>query len=234
MPREKVIGHVGREYHSYNDDERNLLLKFRARTIETLEILEQEGITAFVHGSVARGDVRSSSDIDVHIPVQIPSFRLDLIEELKYTNRQIIMGTPNSTIRAVLSVHDDLTISFPLNAPNERDYEFHRFSGLLYLRDLCLNRRVAGVTKQLMFIEPEEEGYWISSVITNMKKAIKVLSVSQRIIDERIRVLSRRDKVGRTGLFLDYSLAPNENFEYALKALEDKNAIVRRMLKRRR
>ena len=84
-----------------------------------------------------------------------------------------------------------------------------------------------------MLIEPEEEGYWFSSVNTNKKRTIQVLSLSQRMIDERIRVLSRRDKIGRTGLFLDHSLAPNENFEQALKGLADRNVIVRRMMRRR-
>ncbi len=233
MPREKVVRHVGREFHYYNDEERTLLSKFRKKSVHLLEILEHNGIKAFVHGSVARGDVNRSSDIDVHIPIQIPSFKLDLIDDFEFANRRIMMGTPNSTIRGLLTVHDGITVSFPLSPPNEREDEFYRFSGLLYLEDLLLNKRIAGVTKQLLLIEPEEEGYWISSLKAYKKKAIQVLSISQRMIDERIRVLSRRDKIGRTGLLLDYSLNPEENFEQALKTLADNNIIVRRMLKRR-
>lgn len=233
MPREKIVRHIGREFHQYSNGEWNLLRKYRKKTIRILEILELTGIKAFVHGSVARGDINDASDIDIHIPVQIPSFKLDLIDELHFTDHRILMGTPNSSIRAVLSLQDDLTISFPLCTPNEREDEFYRFSGFLYLKDLDFNQRIAGVTKQLLLIEPEEEGYWYSSVNTNKKRAIQVLSLSQRMIDERIRVLSRRDKIGRTGLFLDHSLAPNENFEQALKDLADRNVIVRRMMRRR-
>ncbi len=233
MPREKVVRYIGREYHSYSDDERELLTKFRTKTIKMLEILEDAGIKAFVHGSVARGDVSSESDIDIHIPVQIPSFQLDIIENFEFANRRILMGTPNSTIRGVLSIHDDITISFPLSTPNEREDEFYIFSGLLHLEDLIFNRRIAGVTKQLLLIEPDGEGYWVSSIIENKRKAIQVLSLSQRIIDERIRVLTRRDKIGRTGLLIDHSLNPDENFEHALKLIADRNTIVRRMLKRR-
>jgi len=233
MPREKIITNIGPEFHLYAQDEWNQLKKLRESAIRILKILENVGITAFVHGSVARGDISNTSDIDIHIPVQIPSFKLDLIEDFQFTDRRIMMGTPNSTIRAVLVLHNDSNISFPLCAPSEREDEFYRFSGHIYLKDLLNNRRVAGVTKKLLFIEPEEEGYWISSVITNKKKAIQILSLSQRMIDERIRVLSRRDKIGRTGLFLDYSLSPKENFEQALKSIADSNVIVRRMLKRR-
>ncbi|MFX0124305.1 MAG: nucleotidyltransferase domain-containing protein [Candidatus Hodarchaeota archaeon] len=233
MPREKIVRHVEREFHRYTEDEWTLLKNLRIRTIKILRILKQAGIRAFVHGSVARGDISDSSDIDIHIPVQIPSYKLDLIDDLQFTDHRIMMGTPNSTIRAVLSLQDDTNISFPLCPPTEREDEFYRFSGYLYLKDLNLNRRIAGVTKKLLLIEPEEEGYWFSSIIANRKKAIQILSLSQRMIDERIRVLSRRDKIGRTGLFLDYSLSPVENFEQALKSLADRNVIVRRMLKRK-
>ncbi|MFX1547789.1 MAG: hypothetical protein ACFFCU_16420 [Promethearchaeota archaeon] len=233
MPREKIVRHTGREFHRYTEDEWSLLKKFRKHAIHILDILEQTKIKGFVHGSVARGDINDTSDIDIHIPIQIPSFKLDLIDDLQFIDRRIIMGTPNSTIRGILSTHDEITISFPLTIPNEREDEFFRFSGLLYSDDLKMDRRVAGVTKQLLLIEPEEEGYWLSSIIKYKSKAIRILSISQRIIEERIRVLDRRDQIGRTGVFLDHTLAPNENFEHVLKSLADKNVIVRRMVKRK-
>ena len=233
MPREKITTNIGQEFHLYTQNEWNQLKKLRDSAIRVLKILENVGITGFVHGSVARGDITESSDIDIYIPIQIPSYKLDVIEDFHFTEQKIVMGTPNSTIRAILSLEDEIDISFPLCAPTEREDEFYRFSGYLYLKDLQLNMRKAGVTKKLLLIEPEEKGYWISSLIANKKKAIQLLSISQRMIDERIRVLSRRDKIGRTGLFLDYSLSPEENFEQALKSIADSNVIVRRMLKRR-
>jgi predicted nucleotidyltransferase len=233
MPREKIARNIGHEFHPYTQDEWNQLKKLRESAIRILRILENTGITAFVHGSVARGDVSDTSDIDIHIPVQIPSYKMELIDDFQFIDRRIMMGTPNSTIRAILLLQDDTNISFPLSAPSEREDEFYRFSGFLYLKDLLNNRRIAGVTKKLLLIEPEEKGYWVSSISANKKKAIQVLSLSQRMIDERIRVLSRRDKIGRTGLFLDYSLSPLENFEQALKSIADRNVVVRRLLKRR-
>ncbi|MFW9903008.1 MAG: nucleotidyltransferase domain-containing protein [Candidatus Thorarchaeota archaeon] len=233
MPREKIVRNIGHEFHPYTQDEWNQLKRLRESAIRILRILENAGITAFVHGSVARGDISDTSDIDIYIPVQIPSYKLELINDFQFIDRRIIMGTPNSTIRAIILLHDDKTISFPLSTPSEREDEFYRFSGCIYLKDLLFNRRIAGVTKKLLLIEPEENGYWISSVSANKNKAIQLLSLSQRIIDERIRVLSRRDKIGRTGLFLDYSLLPTENFEQALKSIADRNVVVRRLLKRR-
>jgi predicted nucleotidyltransferase len=232
MPREKITRHKGREYHIRDEEEKSLLLNFRAKTIKILQILEKQGLIGFVHGSIARGDVNKESDIDIHIPVQIPSFRLDLIKDFVNAERHIIMGTPNSTIRGVLSRIDKVSISFPLSPPRERENEFYRFSGFLYLDDIKNDRYVPGVTKELLLIEPDGNGYWISSVITNIARVIHVLSISQQMIDERIRVLIRRDKIGRTGLLLDYVLSSDENFEQALKRIADKNIIVRRMMKK--
>lgn len=232
MPREKVIRHIGREYHRYSEEEKKILSVLRAKAINILCVLERAGINAFVHGSVARGDVSSSSDVDIHIPVRIPSFQLEVIEDFQFADRRILMGTPNSTIHGVMSIHNDTTISFPLSSPSERESEFYRFSGYLYVQDIQQNQRTPGVTKQLLLIEPEGDGYWISSITTNKHKAIKILSLSQRIIDERVRVLERRDIIGRTGVLLDHLLAPDENFESSLKRIADKNVLVRRMLKK--
>ncbi|MFX0053276.1 MAG: nucleotidyltransferase domain-containing protein [Candidatus Hermodarchaeota archaeon] len=234
MPKEKIERQIGRIYHSYNKEEKELLSIFRSKATSLLSILEESGIKAFIHGSVARGDVSNTSDIDIHIPIQISSFRLELLNNFDFADRRIIMGTPNSTIRGLLIRNDKVSISFPLSTPRERETEFFLFSGLLYNEDLNQNIRTAGVTKQLLLIEPEGDGYWISSLIANKKRAIKILNISQQIIEERIRVLERRDRIGRTGLLLNYALSPNENFEQALKQIADRNVIVRRMLKRNR
>ncbi len=154
------------------------------------------------------------------------------MDEFAKADRQIIMGTPNSVIKAVLTKHDGVSISFPLSPPKERESEFYKFSGLLYLEDLLQEQRIAGVNKKLLLIEPEGEGYWKSSVRANRKRTVEVLDLSQHIVDERIRVLERRDTIGRTGIFLDYNLHPDENFDQALKKISDRNVIVRRVLKR--
>lgn len=232
MPRKKVVRYVEREFHDYTEKEKKILIELRKRTITILSMLENSGIHAFVHGSIARGDISQTSDIDINIPIQIPSYRIDLMEEFTTADRQVIIGTPNSMVKGVLTRHDGVTLSFPLSSPKERESQFYRFSGLLYLNGLLQNKRIAGVNKKLLLIEPEGEGYWKSSVHANKNRAIEVLGLSQQIVDERIRVLERRDTIGRTGMFLDYTLHPNENFDHALKKISDRNVIVKRILKR--
>ncbi len=52
------------------------LADLRARAIEIMEALERTNIPCIVHGSIARGDVSSKSDIDVFIPEIYPSFTI--------------------------------------------------------------------------------------------------------------------------------------------------------------
>ena len=232
MPREKIPRDIGKEFHSYSGKELDVLVRLRNQAASLLQILEKNGIQGFVHGSVARGDVTPTSDIDIHVPYHLSSFRLELIDELAVTERRIIMGTPNSTIKGLLILNKEESLSFPLTMPTEREIEFYKFSGLLHYDDLKKNTFVPGVTKQLLFIEAAENGYWRSSVIANKKRVMQRLNVSQRIVDERIRVLLRRDKIGRTGKILDYIIPPYENYEQALHHIASKNPIVRNQLKK--
>ncbi len=232
MPREKTSSPTNRDFHSYNKDEKKLLTQLRKLSVFYLTKLIESGIKAFVHGSVARGDISQSSDVDIHIPFLIPSFRLEIIEEFRNIDRRIIMGTPNSTIKGLLMVDKKISLTFPLTSPTERETDFYRFSGIVSLHQILDGHRVPGVTKQLILIEPMNAGYWYSSLLRNKKTAMSQLRVSQRIVDERIRVLTRRDKIGRTGLLLDYSLSPDTNFEQALHHLKSQNPIVRNRISR--
>ncbi|MCK4848259.1 MAG: nucleotidyltransferase domain-containing protein [Candidatus Heimdallarchaeota archaeon] len=232
MPREKIIKDITRKFHNYNEEEHNSLYRLRDKAKSILLKLEEKGIKAFVHGSVARGDVTGTSDIDIFIPYNISSFRLDLIDIFANAERRIIMGTTNSNIKGLLTIPENISVSFPLTPPTEREVEFYKFSGSVYLKNIQANEYVPGVTKQLLLIEPANNGYWISSILNNKKRAMKCLKISQQMIDERIRVLTRRNKIGRTGKFLDHLLSPDENFEHTLHQLSSHNIIVRRKLQR--
>jgi predicted nucleotidyltransferase len=48
---------------------------------------------------------------------------------------------------------------------------------------------------------------------------------------DRVHALLRRNEVGRTGVFIEKELSPDETFEMALKKLADQNPAVRRRLK---
>jgi len=48
---------------------------------------------------------------------------------------------------------------------------------------------------------------------------------------DRVHALLRRDDVGRTGVFIEKELAPEETFEMALKRLAETKPEVRRRLR---
>ncbi len=232
MPKEKIIQNIEREFHSYSSEEIQIFQRLRQKAETVLDKIGQSNIHGIVHGSVARGDISKTSDVDIHVPYLLPSFRLDIIEDYNKRTRHIIMGTPNSTIKGLIDVEPQISITFPLTQPKEREEEFYRFSGKVDLNELRINKRVPGVTKQLILVEPIKKGYWVSSVMANRERSLRVLKVSQRILDERIRVLNRRNNIGRTGLYLDYILSPEENFEQGLSRLESQNPVVRNFIKK--
>ena len=59
----------------------------------------------------------------------------------------------------------------------------------------------------------------------------RILGVSLNTVLDRVRALLRRDKIGRTGVFIEKVLAPDETFEQAMKKIADKNPAVRRRTK---
>ncbi|MEM3105226.1 MAG: DNA polymerase subunit beta, partial [Candidatus Bathyarchaeia archaeon] len=57
------------------------------------------------------------------------------------------------------------------------------------------------------------------------------LGISVAVVEERVRVLKRRDEHGRTGLFVKRLLTEGENFESVLEEIVSKNPPARRRLK---
>ncbi len=238
MPREKVDR--THEYREVIYDERHweLLKKLRGKAVRLLERLEKAGIHAVVHGSIARGDVWSGSDIDVFIPWPIPSFRIEIALEgagyLVY-QRYIAIATPSSTPKAYISLdpEDRVTVSYPLLKPGRRELEFYQFGGMLTLTELRSNKRVPGVNKRLILIEPTSYGHRESPVIGREAEVASIVGVSVDTVLERVRVLTRRDEIGRTGVFVKHVLSPDETFEQALLEISGRNPLVRRLLRER-
>ncbi len=238
MVREKVKKIVEYREIVYDSKRWRLLRELRNEALSILEALQTNGITAIVHGSIARGDVWEGSDIDVFIPYTIPSYRVEYALESKgfiIKNRYIVVATPSSTPKAYI-VLDDLekrVVSFPLAKLLPREQEFYRFGGMIGIKELLSNKRVPGVDKRLVLIEPTEKGHKESPVIGREEEVANIIGVSIDTVLERIRVLSRRDRVGRTGVFVKYILSPDESFESALEAIARKNPWVRRVLDER-
>jgi predicted nucleotidyltransferase len=186
---------------------------------------------SYIYGSLARGDIHSKSDIDIILFEVTPSYRIEL--NLDYISREIVQATPNALIKAHIHVSSEITITFPLINMTKVEIEFYRFSGCLHSYYSNSKKRVPGVSKRLILINPFEKGHVERSLLDDPYECSKILGVSADIIQERIRVLTRRDKVGRTGVFVKEDLVADESFEERLKVLSDTNNYVRRMLKRR-
>jgi predicted nucleotidyltransferase len=204
---------------------------FHSLRAEAVYVQKKLPVQSFIYGSLARGDVHSKSDIDIILFENIPSYQIEL--NLDYLSREIVQATPNAPIKAHIHVNDQVTITFPLTNLTELEIDFYRFSGCLPSIHSNSKTRVPGISKKLILIEPFEEGHVERSLLDDPYKCSKILGVSLDIIQERIRVLTRRDKVGRTGVFLRDDVGKDESFEERLKILGDNNNYVRRMLKRR-
>ena len=72
--------------------------------------------------------------------------------------------------------------------------------------------------KRLLLIEPTETGHTESGIAGREPEVARLLGIGRDSVDERVRVLSRRDSVGRTGVYLREDLEPGESFGDRLRA----------------
>ncbi|HUT81349.1 MAG TPA: nucleotidyltransferase domain-containing protein [Candidatus Bathyarchaeia archaeon] len=215
----------------YTQDHWLRLQKIRKKSTELMGKLTAQNIQPIIYGSVCRGDVSESSDIDLFIPYQISSFKLELAlqqEGYDIYGKKIVQATPKHLVKAHILLSEDITITFPLTSIREREFEFIQFGGSFGYNDLLQNKRVPGVDKRLILIEPITEGHKESQIIGYESIVAKKVGVSVELVRERIRILTTRDKVGRTGVYLDMNLASEENIDEVFKQVKDNDPIVRR------
>ena len=211
------------------------LKKLRKKSATLMEALEKFHLIGFVHGSVARGDVNADSDIDIFIPELQNSFLVETALEkakLSVNSRSIVQATPNYAMKAHIEIDESTTISFPLMEMRRVEREFYRFGGEINSAQLKADLRVPGVDKRLMLIEPTAKGHTESTIIGKETLTAKILNVAAETVLDRVHALTKRDTIGRTGLFVKRELLPEETFELALKKLSDKNPAVRRRMKK--
>ena len=227
------------EYREVIYDERRWTILSRKREIARclMEMLRDISINVMVHGSIARGDVDEDSDIDIVIPNVVPPFRLEILLEDRGVTvylRRIVQATPTMIPKVYyyLDPRELIAVSYPLAKLNRREMEFYRFSGVLDLNRLSRNERIVGIDKRLMLIEPISYGHIEYSIIGYEAEAARKLGVSPSIIRERVSILTRRNKIGRTGLFVSYDVPHNEQIEEAIEKLAVKNKIFRRLISR--
>ncbi|MEM1570253.1 MAG: nucleotidyltransferase domain-containing protein [Candidatus Bathyarchaeia archaeon] len=220
----------------YSAERWDILRKLRLQAIQLLEALESFSIRGFIHGSVARGDVDEDSDIDVVVLQPIPSHVIEtrlLMRGFNIFSRVLTQATPSNTPKAhiYLDPREKISVTFPLLSFKSRELEFYRFGGMLGLRGLRENMRVPGCTKRLTFIKPTNTGHLEYPVEGFESEVARELGISVAVVEERVRVLKRRDEHGRTGLFVKRLLTEGENFESVLEEIVSKNPPARRRLK---
>ncbi len=230
MSKEKIL----RDYQNsiiYTEEMWNILSSKRKRAIELLEMFKE--FNPFVYGSIARGDVNKNSDIDIIITQQIPSFQIEFRLNNHGINnyfREIIMATPQDSIKLYIHLSELESITLPLTKLNKNNSEFYNFGGKINFNQLKSGLRVPGIDKRLVLIKPNEYGHEEFSIIDNEAISAKELGINVKTVLERKRVLLRREKHGKTGVFLKRQLNPNESSEEVLKKLADKKSIVRKKL----
>jgi predicted nucleotidyltransferase len=179
--------------------------------------------------------VNEKSDVDVYLPSVIPSFSVEFaLTESGYQiiQRVLVHATPFHAIKAHIYLPNNAVVTFPLTNPAPIELEFYQFGGCLNRLGLENEQRVPGVDKRLFLIEPTEDGHTESPVIGNELVVAKKVGVSPKIVEERVKVLMRRDEVGRTGVYLKRQLAPEETFEAVLKHISDRDPVVRRRVQK--
>ena len=211
-----------------------LLKELRNKAIEIMASLEAFNLQSIVHGSIARGDVRSDSDVDIFIPEVQNSFVVETALEksgIPVNARFVVQATPTYAMKAHIEISEFVTVSFPLMQMRRVEREFYQFGGEANLDKLKANVRVPGVDKRLMLIEPTTKGHSESSIIGKEQFAAKIIGISAETVSDRVRTLLKRDTVGRTGVFIKRQLADDETFELALKKLSELNPAIRRRMR---
>jgi len=204
----------------------------RTSALEIVRSIKSMSVNPYVYGSVARGDINKSSDIDIIVPHQVSSYKLELVlgQPLK---RELVQATPSMVLKGHIHLPENIVVTFPLFKMMSREEEFYRWGGIIDTIGLENNVRVLGVDKRLILIEPTDDGHSEHGVIGHESEIVKRLDVSIGIAKERVRVLSRRDSVGRTGVYLTKTLDEDESFEEVAKKLQDSDPALRRTIERR-
>lgn len=238
MMAEKTTRELDTKRVHYDEKHWSLLASLRREAVEVMRPLQKRGLESMIHGSVSRGDVGRESDVDIIVTSVVPSHQVEtslLMDGWQIASRLIAQATPSHAPKAhiYLDSEERRCVTFPLIPFRSLELEFYKFGGLTDLAGLLQNKRVAGCTKRLTLIEPTPEGHLETPVFGNETYVARRVGVSPDILRERVRVLSRRDEIGRTGIFLLARLGPDESFEGTLKHLIDSNPAVRRVCRER-
>ncbi len=223
---------------NYSAGHWELLASLRKHALAVLEGLGQWKASALIHGSLARGDVDEKSDIDIVIPISVGTQLVEATLEaagFQIASREIAQATPMHSPKAhlYLDLEQKTGLTIPLSPFRRLEEEFYRFGGTVSGKGIVDNVRSKGCTKKLTLIEPTESGHLESPIIGRESEVAVILGISSDIVRERVRVLARRDTIGRTGIFLKMPVPEGVAFEEALEQETRNNPALRRTLRRR-
>jgi len=219
----------------YTMQDWEILREKRNRAKLLLEIFIKEGLSPFAIGSIARGDVHKDSDIDLVFPYVLSPFKVEYILSLNgFENyfREIIMATPNDSLKMYIYLSELESISFPLSKLDKKTQEFYSFGGKVRYEQLKQDIRLPGIDKRLVLIEPLDNGHRETSIIGNEHVVAKKVNVSLDTVLEREKVLLKREKMGKTGVFIKRQIDIGESSEEVLKQLARNKRIVRKKLQK--
>lgn len=211
---------------NYSEKDWALLENYRDKGERFLSVLSDFDLRGFIYGSVARGDVNENSDIDIIILDKSPSYKVELaLKEGGFENfrKKLAIATPWHLPKVHYLIGEKAMVTIPLENPKEVERDFYKFGGLLNFKDLKERKRVSGVDKRLVLIEPIKKGHKENQVIGNEGKVSKKLDVCLEIVEERVEVLTRRNNVGKTGIFLEKEIPQERSPEEIWKKIKDKN-----------
>ncbi|MEZ0345949.1 MAG: DNA polymerase subunit beta [Infirmifilum sp.] len=189
-----------------------LLESLRERGLQLLQALESLEQQPLIIGSVARGDVSPSSDVDVYLLGYIPSWRVALCLEnagFEVKVYKIVQATPQTALRFIAVLDEKVEVSVPISKLKRTEEEFPRYAGAVSTREILEKIRVRGVNKRLLFIEPTSYGHDEWSVMGRENEVAELLGVSLQTVLEREAMRSKRAREGKTGFYF-YAEVPGE------------------------
>jgi len=189
------------------------LSALRSEARQILACLGRHGIEGVVIGSIARGDVHEKSDVDVFVT---GVFQYYIVEEallscgfyIEYA--RIVKATPHSGVRLVYSLGARRFINIPVTIEKREEEEFIKYAGYLTVSDIEKNVRKPGINKKLVLIIPTKRGHEEHNIWGIEAEAARLLGISLSTIEERINARRRRFSKGRSGLFIDLTVRPEE------------------------
>lgn len=219
---------------TYDDKRWRLLRNLRERAESLMRPLVERGLSPLVYGSIARGDVREGSDVDVFIPYPVSSAMIELyLEEAGFRSwrRVLVQATPSYVPKAYIFFDELTSVSYPLSKMREEEADFYKLAGRIGWDGLRRGERVPGMNKQLTLIIPTPEGHVELPVEHSIEEAAKILAVNPATLRKRVKVLKRRKEVGRTGVYRELEIPPHKTFEEVFEELLARDPALRRRLR---